>query len=615
MKAARFSKPLITLIALVFLGLYANLFGLQVLSSKEYQSKARIISRQRSILPAERGEIYDSGFEKVLASNTYTFAVSVTPALVPKDYYDDAVQYLASSLGMTIDAVRRKLPQSSLKDFGSVQIASGLGFETIARIAEQSDEHPWLSWSTRPMRIYMYPTLFSHLLGYIGEITQDELYVLANKGYARGDIIGKDGVERQYDQYLKGTDGYEFINIDARGRRLSGQETSSVIAPKQGASISLTIDAEMQTLARKALGNKPGAVVIMNPNDGAILALVSYPEYDPNALITGLSDTEYLRYAEDPRKPFWSRYIRSAYPPASTFKMIMTTAIIEENAFPPEQKIKCTGKIQYGDRVFNCWYKLGHGDLDLAGALANSCDVYYWTVGRDYLGDERISHYAREFGLGQPTGIDLPGEVAGFVPTRAWKESTLHEKWLGGDTMNMSIGQGYTLITPVQMADVVALIANDGIVYKPHVLQEMRDSQTGAIIKKAEPEVLFTSRISKESFSAVKKDMRGVVSQGTARFAMTTRAVSVAGKTGTSETGQKDRFHNWFVSYGPFEEERKDERVVVCVLIEANDMGWDSWTTRSSNIIYQGIFAKQTYEEAIKALGVEALTIQVEAPR
>jgi penicillin-binding protein 2 len=234
--------------------------------------------------------------------------------------------------------------------------------------------------------------------------------------------------------------------------------------------------------------------------------------------------------------------------------------------------------------------------------MAQSCDIYYWVVGRDYLGDERIVSYSQDFGLDSLTGIDLPGEIAGFIPTPQWKERRFHEAWVGGDTMNISIGQGYTLVTPLEMADMVAMVVNDGIIYKPHVLKEVRDPISGEIVNAIGTEVLHESDISDEVFAEVKRDMRGVIANGTAQYPLNIRAVQIAGKTGTAEVGLDDRWHSWFTSYAPFETDNPDERVVVAVIVEASNE-WEWWAVYASAIIYQGIFAHQTYEEAIRTLG------------
>jgi penicillin-binding protein 2 len=235
--------------------------------------------------------------------------------------------------------------------------------------------------------------------------------------------------------------------------------------------------------------------------------------------------------------------------------------------------------------------------------MAQSCDIYYWVVGRDYLGVERIVNYARKYGYGEITGIDLPGEISGFVPTPQWKDRRFHERWLGGDTMNMSIGQGYTLVTPMQMANMAAMVVNDGIIYKPHLLKEVRDPLTGAVEQNLPPEVLQESDIDREIFARVRRDMRSVISEGTARFPLNIQSVEIAGKTGTGEIGLQNKWHSWFTAFAPYRTDNPEERIVVSIIVEAvND--WEWWAPYASAIIFQGIFAGQEYEDAVLALNL-----------
>jgi penicillin-binding protein 2 len=238
--------------------------------------------------------------------------------------------------------------------------------------------------------------------------------------------------------------------------------------------------------------------------------------------------------------------------------------------------------------------------------MAQSCDIYFWVVGRDNLGVERIVSYAKDYGLGELTGIDIPGEISGFVPTPQWKERRLRERWQGGDTMNMSIGQGFTLVTPLQMANMVAMTVNDGVIYKPHILKEVRDPVSGEIEEIA-PEVLRESDIDKSLFETVRTNMRSVISSGTARFPLDIKAVEIAGKTGTSEVGLHDRWHSWFAAYAPYNSDNPGEQIVVSVIVEAVNP-WEWWAPYASAIIFQGIFAGQTYEEAVAALHFQYLT-------
>jgi penicillin-binding protein 2 len=335
---------------------------------------------------------------------------------------------------------------------------------------------------------------------------------------------------------------------------------------------------------------------------GEILALVSFPWYDPNVFTRGRRG-EYQALANDPNNPFLNRAIQSMYPPASTFKVIMTTGILAENAFPPERTIQCLGEIDYGNRQWRCHIRRpGHGWMNLHRAMAQSCDIYYWQVGRENLGVERIISYTREYGFGDVTGIDLPGEIAGFVPNPQWKSRRFHEKWLGGDTMNMSIGQAYTTVTPIQMANMICMVVNNGKLYQPHILKEVRDPISGAIEQTVLPTIIHESDIDSHVFEAVRRDMRGVIIEGTAQFPFNRNTVQIAGKTGTGEVGLQDRWHSWFAAYAPYNATNPEDQVVVSVIVEAANQ-WEWWAPYASAIIFQGIFAGQDFDDAVKSLG------------
>lgn len=589
----------------LFLAFSAYLFSLQVLRGSEYRNRATDIARQSTPIPAQRGEIYARDYSLPLVLNTDSFAVSIVPANLPAPRREEVFARLSSTLGIQVEDIERKIIPAYYHLYQPIEILSPVPYSTITKIAERIDDYPGVTWQSKPVRNYVETGSLAHILGYVGDITRDELKVLYNKGYKSGDIIGKAGIEKQYDQDLRGVDGREYRMVDVLGKGVKS-EKEEIAPPVMGSNLVLTIDARMQKIAEKALGERMGSVVILRPSTGEILALVSWPWYDPNLMSGPTSGSAYGSMLGDPKTPLIDRAIQSSYPPASTFKTVLTAGIIEEKAFPQDKKVLCPGEISYGDRVFKCWIKKpGHGWLDLAGALEQSCDIYYWTVGRDYLGVERIVEYAKEFGFGKATGIDLPGELDGFVPTPQWKDRRFHEKWVGGDTMNLSIGQGYLLVTPLQVADMMALVVNSGTVYRPHVLKELRDPQSGAIVREIQPEPIIKSRISPETFATLRTDLRRVVTDGTVKFPLNTKAVEVAGKTGTAEVGLVDHWHSWFASFGPYDKPAADQ-IVVVVMVEASNP-WEWWAPYASDIIYQAIFANQDYDQVIDTLGLRYL--------
>ena len=592
---------------LIFIAYSVKLFSMQILSGDVYRTRAQDISRRTFSIPAQRGEIYDRNLSRPLVMNRDSFVVSITPAEVPRGGMDEVTDSVSKILGISADEIRARIPRQSYQLYQPIEIAANVSFTAIASLAERKNSLPGVSWQSKPVRNYDNAGSLSHILGYVGDITRDELTTLYNMGYQQGDMIGKAGIERQYDELLRGREGRGTRTVDVRGRRIAGRESTVLVPPDMGKNLVLTIDTELQTLVEKALGPRIGAALVMRPSTGEILAMVSYPWYDPN-IFTGGQRSDYLALVDDPNKPFINRAIQSSYPPASTFKIVMTTGILAENAFPTEKTILCQGMITYGNRDWNCHNRRpGHGWLNLRRALAQSCDIYYWTVGRDYLREERIVSYAREYGYGELSGIDLPGEIAGFIPTPQWKERRFHERWVAGDTMNMSIGQGYTLVTPIQIANMVSMAVNNGKIYKPYLLKEVRDPVTNAVEMRTRPELLRESKLSPEIFETVRRDMRGVISEGAAQYPLNIRTVQIAGKTGTGEVGLPDRWHSWLAAYAPYNSENDDEKIVVTVIVEAANK-WEWWATYATAIIFQGYFGNQEYDEAVRTLGLQHLT-------
>jgi len=605
------SNRIIIFRVLLFLVVFAygvRLFSMQILSGDMYLTRAQDISRRTYIIPAQRGEIYDRNFKDPLVINRDSFAVTITPSEVPRGSMDEVLEFVSEILGISTNNIRERLPNQYLQLYQPVEIAANVPYEKIAALAERKNTLPGVSWHIKSVRNYVNTGSMSHVLGYVGDITRDELTTLYNLGYQQGDVIGKMGIEKQYDELLRGRQGWETRTVDSRGRRIQGRE-NTIVPPEMGKNLVLTIDAKVQKLAERALGTQIGTAVVMRPSTGEILAMVSYPWYDPNIFTDG-NISNFRILAEDTNKPFLNRAIQSNYPPASTFKIIMTTGILTEKVFPPEQNVLCSGVMRYGNRDWHChiYNRIrgsgSHGRLNLSRALGQSCNIYYMTVGRDYLGVERIVKYAKEYGYGDLTGIDLPGEIPGFIPTPQWKERRFHERWQLGDTMNMSIGQGYNLVTPLQMCNMVSMTVNNGKIYKPYVLKEVRDPVTNEIEISFQPELLRESSISKAIFEQVRQDMRGVVSTGTAQYPLNIRTVQIAGKSGTAEIGLADRWHSWFTAYAPFNSRNPEEQIVVTVIIEASE--FQVWrASMVSAIIFQGYFANQEYESAARALGLQ----------
>lgn len=582
------------LVLLIYLG---HLFSMQIIDGYIYAMRAEQVTRRSVVQPAQRGEIYDRNYDVPLATNVDSFAVTINPADVPPGEIDALLTRLAELLGVTKSRLSEALSDAG-RAYRDIEVANGIPYERIVRIAERKTELPGVEWHIKPRRTFPFDELVAHVVGYVGDITRQELQVLFNKGYTAGSVVGKAGIELEFDKTLRGRDGIRYRMVDAQGRRV-GDSSIADVPPQQGKNLVLTIDRRIQDLAAKALGDRIGSVVVLKPHTGEVLAMVSYPTYDPNRLY---SDADYFRQVSlNDSSPFLNRAIHTSISPASTFKVLMTTAVVQEQAFPLDSVVECVGFRRYGNRVFHCHKEYGHGELNLFGGLAESCNVFFYTMGTDYLGVDTIVEYCNQFGFGEPTGIDLPGEDRGLVPTPEWKEANWNTPWVGGDTVNLSIGQGFIEVTPLQLANMVALIVNDGVLYRPRIVKEIRDPVTGEVLDRTTPEVLRTADIDVSTFQTVRTAMRGVITDGTAEVVVTTDAVQVAGKTGTGQTAFEDTKHSWFVAFAPYETSDPSEQVVLSVFVDgANE--WDWWAPKAANIILHGMFTNQNYEETIADL-------------
>lgn len=602
------------LLIVVTFGLYAlRLFTLQIINGDDYRKQSVRISRTITTISPQRGEIFDRNAQLPMVINTDSFAVDIRPGEIPSDHFDTVITKLSEYLGISKLTIDKKIPKKKRNSFSPIEIKTNVPFDVISNIAENLTDLPGVSWRNKPVRNYVETGSICHVLGYVGNITSEELNLMFNSGYEANSVVGKTGIERQYDSLLKGEPGSISRTVDVHGRILN--DTPVVTPPKSGKNLILTIDNRIQRLAEKALGERIGAAVVLKPASGEVIAMVSYPYFDANVFSTDDSSVQYAMLASDKNKPMLNRVVNAEYPPASTFKTIMSTAILSEKLFPSDKKIECPGRITYGDRVFRCHVGVpGHGWLDLKNALAQSCDVYFWVLGTDYLGVDRISSYAQEFGFGQSLEIDLPAQTKGTVPTAQWKWRKYREKWLGGDTMNISIGQGYTLVTPLHVANMMAMVCNSGKIYRPHLLKEVRDpSKNNEVIREVKPEVLHESTVDPEVWKEVQRALRYTISDGTAVYPMHNTTVQIAGKTGTGEVNGygKDHWHSWMAAYAPYDAPPEDQYVVV-VLVEAVNK-WEWWAPYATNIIIQGIINDQTFDESVDALKFRYLLNQQNA--
>ncbi len=587
-----------------------KLFNLQIIKGALYESQAKRVSEHVVNVPAQRGLIYDRNGE-LLASNSELFSVSIIPAeIIDKKEIPQILSRVAKILNVPYAAIEYKVNPSLYSSRVPIELSKEATLDKITYFSTRIDDFPGLYWASKPKRNYLVTgsgRTINHVIGYIGDITTEELQILYNQGYTATDNIGKSGIEHYADRILRGKSGQRFVTVDAVGRRL-GENEQAFITPTNGKNIELTIDMRIQRLAEEALGKRRGSIVILKPSTGEVLAMVSYPVF--NANLFGLKGKQgFTGQALDPSFPFINRAIAAEYPPASTFKVAMAAAILESGLFPPYKEVFCSGSMVVGNMRFRCHLRSGHGWQNLNAAIANSCNIYFWTVAKDYVArDEngrssidRFTQIAADFGYGHLTGIDLPGEKPGLVPTKEWKEETYHAPWSGGDTMNMVIGQGFVLGTVLQAANAISIVANEGVIYRPHTIRATVDPDTG-VRTETTREVLHRSSIKKETWKKLQSYLRSAVLHGTAW--MLNRAVTAAGKTGTAEIGITGSYHDWFVAYAPYNSPNPDDVIAIAVFLEANQKNerYEWWSTKIADMILQGIFANQTYSEVVRTL-------------
>jgi penicillin-binding protein 2 len=585
----------------IFLILIGKLFSLQVVNGFIYTNRAQAVSRRTTLIPSQRGKIYDRHHNAPLANNIDSFSLFLIPGELEKQTPQEIIERVGEAIDFpkeSLDEIYNKIPLGWSNVYTPIELFSGLDLYDITPIAENRTAYPGVSWESRPHRYYPLGEEFSHVLGYVGKINYEELQILYNQGYTSNSILGKSGIEKTYDTYLRGEDGLKYNTVDVQGRNI--KKEGQIDPPKNGYDLVLTVDSQIQELAEKAIGKHLGSAVVLRPSTGEILAMASYPNFNANKF-TLPGPNNFNSLSLNPQFPFLNRAIQSAYPTASTSKIMMTLSILASNSFPDDQLINCKGSMELGNRTFHCHKLTGHGRLNLMEALGESCNIYFGTIGVEYLGIDNIYHYNDLFGFGTPSGIDLEGEIAGVNPNPQWKEQAYNSPWTLGDTLNSSIGQGFMLATPLQAANMCAMIVNDGKMYKPHLLKQVIDPETESVIYNYEPEIIrnVSDMIDEDVFLETKKDMRYVITNGTARLGIMTDAVEVAGKTGTGEIGSDENWHAWFVSYGPYDAP-PEEQVVVVTQIEAYNETWDWWAIKAADIIYGGIFGNRTYEEEVR---------------
>lgn len=536
--------------------LAARLIQLNVFQGEHFSLLAFNNATRAIPIPAPRGIIRDS-FGTPLVQNVPSIDAVLLPARLPQAVAERTVFFdrLRKLFPMEEAAWQTFLAQLDATTHGGVTIQENLNQETVIRFLSQSDGLPGVTLVKTARREYADGQVFAHVLGYVGKIEKDELP--ERPGYALTDVIGKQGIEKAYETALRGSPGMANTEVDALG---TTKKDLGLTPPIPGQDVWLHIDAPLQKSLYHAIEHflnekslQRGAAIALDPRNGAVKALVSFPSYDNNLFAQGISSADYATLIHDPDLPLFNRAISGAYPPGSTIKPLLAAAALAEHIITPETSIESRGGIQVGHFFFGDWR--AHGFTDLRRAIAVSSDVYFYTLGGGYggrsgLGMDRMKRYEELFGWGKPTGIDLPGEITGFLPDPTWKRERFGERWYIGDDYHAAIGQGFVTATPLQIVNAVAAIANGGTLYVPEVVAS-EHAPDGRIQPKA-PIVVREHFIDPGILRIVREGMRETVTEGTAR-SLADLPVEVAGKTGTAQFGNEEKTHGWFVSFAPYE--------------------------------------------------------------
>lgn len=548
----------------VFGTLATRLFYLQIIDGSTLAARAE---RNRTVadpIVATRGQIFDRAGRE-LVGNVASFAVKIRPSDLPESRRDEVAARLARLLGIDPSAIHEAIDGNPGSRFDLVRVAQDVPEATARLVAESNDELPGVEVVVETRRSYAYGPLFAHILGYTGPIDADTLEDRRADGYLPDDMIGRTALEAVYEEQLRGTYGAQLVERDATGRRL--QVLSTVQEAVPGASLTLTIDTKVQQMAEEALmwgmreaGLKRGVLIAMNPQTGEILALVSLPTYDNNLFATGISNEDFARLLNDPDKPLTNHAVQAHYPPGSTYKLVTGTGGLAEGVITPSTRLMTRPFLTLGSTRFYEWNRRGWGPCDLDCGFGHSSDTYFFQVA-GMLGIDRLARWAHEFGFGEPTGIDLPGEASGIVPSNQWKQETLGQPIFPGEVYQAGIGQGYDVVTPIQLINAYAALANGGRLYRPQLVREIV-APDGSVIRPFEPDLIREMDAPSSLFREMREAARSTVTLRHT-YNLVDLPVKVAGKSGTAEFGTRDAqgrlpYHSWFVGFTPGDPYRGD---------------------------------------------------------
>jgi penicillin-binding protein 2 len=536
-------------------GLSARLFYLQVSQGVQY---AQIATQNRTVqqaIPSTRGLIFDRA-GRPLVQNEPSFSVKVRPVDLPLSRRDEVVARLADLLQMDTADINASIDENPGSRFDLVRVAQDVPRDVADIIAEETLALPGVEVDVETQRHYLDGALVAQILGYTGAIDSAELAKLKDKGYLSDDLLGKAGVESVYEPHLRGSYGLETVERDASGRKLQVLETNK--QPVAGESLQLTIDTREQQLALKALNwamktarLKSGVMIVMNPQTGEVLAMVSVPTYDSNKFATGISQKDFQKYAKDPNQPMLNHAINEQYPPGSTYKLVTGLGALSDGRITPTTVIGTHPYITIGSTRFWDWNHAGFGPLNIRSGFAHSSDTFFYQVAQR-LGISRLAYWAHQFGFGSPTGIDLPGEAAGIVPSDNWKQNTFGQPMFEGETVQAGIGQGYDVATPLQVLNAYCALANGGRLLRPQVVRQIVGPD-GNVTRPFKPRLIRNLPTSSRNLDVMREAARMVVTSHHT-YNLVELPIPVAGKTGTAQFGVKDSkgrlpFHEWFVAF------------------------------------------------------------------
>ncbi len=572
-------------IALTLLVLLAGYWRLQVKDHRKYvELSERNRTRDLPII-APRGLILDRN-GRVLVDNLPAFSVLLSRD-GPENLSQERIDGMARGLNLDPAALTEQLKQAaSLPRFQPLLIKQAATMEDVAFVESHHTEYPELDLIQVQQRFYPKHQIAASLLGYVGDVSA-EMIAKTGSRYHPGDIVGKSGIEREYNSILAGEDGMRRVVVNSRGQEVGSLTT---IEPKRGHNLRLTIDLDLQLAAEQALGNWAGAIVALDPHNGQVLALVSHPDFDPNQFSHHIDPQEWNQLVDDPAKPLMDKAIQAQLAPGSVFKIVTAIAGLETRTIHPNFTINCPGYVTFYGHTYHDWiwvHHHGHGSVNLHRAIVQSCDVYFYTVGK-MLGIDKLAYFAKHLGLGSRTGIDLPGEDPGLIPTPGWVEKYFHHKWYAGETISVAIGQGAVTVTPVQVASIIGGVVMGGVFYTPHLAFRKELVKLGI-----DPPPLQPRRFPLEptTIEAVSQGMWGVVNEGGTGGRARVPGLDIAGKTGTAQVVSVALQHSahsanyksnaWFVGYAP----ANDPQIVVATLTMHSGESWTASVPIAASVI------------------------------